>query len=361
MKLCFVLPGSSPYPSGGVKIIYEHANRLAAKGHDVTVVHAAFVRKGDWRQRARGMASFVLNRIGIMQWRPDRWFSVDSRVKMIWAPSLDKHWIPASDAVIASAWQTAEWVREYPAEAGRKFYFMQDYERYMEAGPDLRKRIAATYTADFCTIIISPACRGVVEANSNSTCYEVPNGLDFDKLNFSMDIAAPERDMIGFPTRPEGLKATEDAVAAIEAVRSIHGAKLKVWSFGGKRPAYMPDWVQYHQRPDDKQLCELYNRTAIFVVPSLHEGWGLPGCEAMACGAALVSTDNGGVRAYAEDGRTAIICPPADRAALASAILSLLDDRELRLKTARAGFEHVRQFTWESASQKLERCLLAEV
>jgi glycosyltransferase involved in cell wall biosynthesis len=361
MKICFVLPGSSPYPSGGVKILYEHANRLAGRGHDITIVHAAFVSKGNRRLRARGVASYLLNRFGIMRWRPDGWFSVDKRITMVWAPSLDERWIPAGDAVIASSWQTAEWVRDYPETRGRKFYFMQDFERYMEAGPELRKRIAATYTAGFRTIVISPACREVVEDNGGKVCCEVPNGLDFRKLALSLDIDHPERTLIGFPTRPEGLKATEDAVAAIEQVRSVCGEDLAVWSFGGTRPAYLPAWVRYHERPGNELLCDLYNHTAVFVVPSRFEGWGLPGSEAMACGAALVSTENGGVRAYAEHGRTALLCPVGDREALAAAVCSLLSDRESRIRLARAGFEHIRQFTWERASRELERCLLSEV
>jgi glycosyltransferase involved in cell wall biosynthesis len=359
MKICFVLPGSSPYPSGGVKILYEHANRLALRGHEVTLVHAAFVEKGNWGRRARGAASFFLNRVGIMRWRPDGWFSVDKRVRMVWTPSLDERWIPAGDAVIASAWQTAEWVRDYPAERGRKFYFMQDYERYMEAGPELRKRIAATYTAGLRTIVISPACRKAVEESGGRVYWDVPNGLDFQKLTLSMDIDHPKRTFIGFPTRPEGLKATEDAVAAIETVRSVCGEDHAVWSFGGKRPAYLPEWVRYHERPSNELLCDLYNRTAVFVVPSRYEGWGLPGSEAMACGAALVSTENGGVRAYADHGRTALLCPVGDRQAMAAAVCSLLSDRESRIRLARAGCEHIRKFTWERASRELERCLLS--
>jgi glycosyltransferase involved in cell wall biosynthesis len=74
----------------------------------------------------------------------------------------------------------------------------------------------------------------------------------------------------------------------------------------------------------------------------------------MACGAALVSTDNGGVHAFAEHQKTALICPPQDTACIAEKILQLLEDRELRLSIAVEGNRHIRQFTWERSVTAME-------
>ena len=115
--------------------------------------------------------------------------------------------------------------------------------------------------------------------------------------------------------------------------------------------------MEFHARPSDSELARLYNLSRIFVVPSLYEGWGLPGSEAMACGAALVSTDNGGVHAYAEHGRTALITPVSRPDALAAAIVSLIDDDGSRLRIAQAGYKHIQRFTWEHASAVLEHVL----
>lgn len=359
MKICFLLPGSSPEPTGGPKNIYEHANRLAARGHRVTIVHAAYVtRRSGLRGGLRAVASYLLNRIGVMRWRPDSWFRIDPRVELRWAFNFAPGWVPDGDAVVATAWQTAEWVREYPPSKGRKFYFAMDFERFMEASSGMKSRIAATHTAGLRTMVISPAGQGMVEANGGAAPALVPCALDFRVYNLQNDINADFRTMIGFPVRPERHKATEDAVKALEAVRSRPGFSGAVWAFGGERPAYLPEWVEYHERPTDEELARLYNLTRIFVVPSLYEGWGLPGSEAMACGAALVSTDNGGIHAYAEHGRTALITPIGRPDALAAAVTSLVDDDGLRLRLARAGYEHVQRFTWENATTALEECLL---
>ncbi|WP_298267867.1 glycosyltransferase family 4 protein [Geobacter sp.] len=358
MKVTFLLPGSSPFPSGGVKVVYEHANRFVDRGHAVSVVHAAFVEKGNFRLRARGVASYFLNTVGVLHWRPDRWFRIDERVAMGWVPSLAPQWISAGDAVVATSWQTAEWVRDYPQVKGRKFYFVQDYERYMEAGPDLRTRMAATYNAGLKNIVISPACRQMVESHGGMVACQVPNGLDLGVLGLKAAIDAPTRCLVGFPTRPEWFKGTRDAVKALELARSHFNFPFEVWSFGGPRPDYLPAWVNYYERPTDSELADLYNRTTIFVVPSLYEGWGLPGSEAMACGAALVSTDNGGVRAYADHEKTALLSPPGEPEALAANIMRLVTAQDLRARLAQSGYEAIRQFTWENANAALENCLL---
>ena len=293
-----------------------------------------------------------------MQWRPDGWFVIDPRVEMRWVPSLESYLLPDADAVVATAWQTAEWIREYPLSKGRKFYFAMDFERFMEASPEMKKRIAVTHAAGLGIMVISPAGQAMVKASGGSTPSLVPCALDFTVYNLQNDIDADTRIMIGFPARPERHKATEDAVKALDVVRVRPGFSGTVWAFGGERPAWLPDWVEYHARPSDNELARLYNLSRIFVVPSIYEGWGLPGSEAMACGSALVSTDNGGVNAYAEHDRTALITPVSRPDVLADAVWSLIDDDELRMRLAKAGYEHIQRFTWENASMALESCLL---
>ena len=358
MNINFVLPGSSPTPTGGVKIIYEHANRLVARGHGVTILHGAYVtRKSGLQRMAKGAASYLLNQAGIMRWRPDRWFQVNPRIRMLWAPNLSGCWLPDGDAVIATSWQVAEWVREYPDTKGKKFYFAQDFERFMEAGAKLRERISSLYSAGLHTLVQSPAGQNMVETISGATPWLVPCALEFGVYNLQSPLDADSRTMIGFPARPERHKAMGDAVEALVKMRERTGFTATVWSFGGARPDKLPEWIEHHPFSTDAQLAALYNRTKIFVVPSLYEGWGLPGSEAMACGAALVSTDNGGVRAYAEQGKSALLTPPGKPELLGGAISLLLEDEAYRLKIARTGYEHIRQFTWERASGDLERCL----
>jgi phosphatidylinositol alpha-1,6-mannosyltransferase len=81
----------------------------------------------------------------------------------------------------------------------------------------------------------------------------------------------------------------------------------------------------------------------------------MPAMEAMACGAAVVTYDNGGCRDYAIDGTTALVALRRDVAALGKALGRMIEDRPLRERLARAGREHVtRAFDWDRATEQLE-------
>jgi glycosyltransferase involved in cell wall biosynthesis len=71
----------------------------------------------------------------------------------------------------------------------------------------------------------------------------------------------------------------------------------------------------------------------------------------------LVSTDNGGVREYAEHEVTALLSPPKNPEALAQNIVRLLENDDLRIRIAKAGHERIQQFTWERSTDLLEQFL----
>lgn len=97
-----------------------------------------------------------------------------------------------------------------------------------------------------------------------------------------------------------------------------------------------------------------YDAAQVFVVGSQYEGFCQPGLEALACGVPLVTTDNGGCREYAIDGETALVVPPDDPVAMAAAIRRLLDDEVLAKELVTNGLELVeRDFDWERRTDEL--------
>lgn len=79
----------------------------------------------------------------------------------------------------------------------------------------------------------------------------------------------------------------------------------------------------------------------VFCLPSRHEGLGVAALEAMAAGRAVVATRVGGLGEAVVEGRTGLLVPPDDPAALAAALARLLADPELRERLGRAGPERV--------------------
>lgn len=78
-----------------------------------------------------------------------------------------------------------------------------------------------------------------------------------------------------------------------------------------------------------------------FVLPSLWEGLPMALLEAMAAGLPVVATSVSGTRQVVEDGRTGVLVPPGDEAALATALSRVAGDAELRRRLGAAGREHV--------------------
>ncbi|NMD26171.1 MAG: glycosyltransferase [Actinobacteria bacterium] len=103
----------------------------------------------------------------------------------------------------------------------------------------------------------------------------------------------------------------------------------------------LADRVEFLGEVDDEQLHHLYASAHIVVLPSRYESFGLVVVEAMMHGAAVLSTDIGGIAEVTRDGIDAVLVPPADAPALAAAMSALLDDPARR---AALGDEARRRF-----------------
>ncbi len=104
------------------------------------------------------------------------------------------------------------------------------------------------------------------------------------------------------------------------------------------------------------EVIQILSHATVFACPSLYEPLGIVNLEAMACGTAVVASAVGGIPEVVEDGRTGLLVPPGDDAALAQAINALVEDpaRAAQLG-ARGRARAVAEFSWDSiAAQTAE-------
>lgn len=87
--------------------------------------------------------------------------------------------------------------------------------------------------------------------------------------------------------------------------------------------------------------AQFYRSLDIFVLPSYSEGFPLSNLEAMASGAAVVTTNAGGAAEAIEQSTSGLVVPIGDAAALADALERLIDDPVLRRGIADAGRDRV--------------------
>ncbi|MCM8748336.1 glycosyltransferase family 4 protein [Thermomicrobiaceae bacterium CFH 74404] len=97
----------------------------------------------------------------------------------------------------------------------------------------------------------------------------------------------------------------------------------------------------------EEDLPALYSAAAVFTLPSLYEGFGLPALEAMACGVPVVVSNRG---ALPEIARPALLVDPLDVDALAEGLRQALQP-DARQRLVAAGLEHARRFRWEVAGR----------
>lgn len=321
MIVSFVCP-SAPTPLGGVTVLYEFANGLSRRGHEVHIAHGAF-----W------------GRPGISSIDELPWFRFE--------PGIVHHFgegvIPLPDADILFG-TTA------PANLGLPVLVVQGFEMFPT---EMEREVFRTPCLKVCVAswLVGVGARYGVPA---AQLAQVSCGLDHD--TFRITTAIQDRpQQVGMLYNPHPAKGWAPGLAALEQVHA-GWPEVQVLIFGTQAPhEALPPWITFVTDPAPEVLVkEIYNQCSVFVQPSLYEGFGLTAIEAMACGCALVSTDNGGSRDYALHDETALVATPGDADELACHIDALFRDDATRTRLAVAGRAHVQRFHWDRSSELLE-------
>lgn len=151
-------------------------------------------------------------------------------------------------------------------------------------------------------------------------------------------------------------------VQAYERLKARPGFNHKLVIAGGKgwlyhevyrkvRDLRLEDDVIFTGYVPDEDLPALYNLADLFVYPSLYEGFGLPVVESMACGTPVVASDSSSIPEIVGD--AALLAPPTDVEALASAMERALTDLALRDHMRASGLAQATNFTWRKAAESL--------
>lgn len=98
------------------------------------------------------------------------------------------------------------------------------------------------------------------------------------------------------------------------------------------------------------ELIALYNGAAIFVYPSLLEGFGFPPLEAMACGTPVAASNAASIPEVT--GEAALLFDGARTGEISAAMQKLLRDKALRDEYRAKGFDRARQFTWQENARQ---------
>jgi glycosyltransferase involved in cell wall biosynthesis len=109
----------------------------------------------------------------------------------------------------------------------------------------------------------------------------------------------------------------------------------------------------------DADLIDLYRTCALFVFPSLHEGFGLPALEAMACGALVIGADSTSIPEVI--GNPEALFDARHPSGIAATIEAVLGDPALQARLREHGKAQAGKFNWDRSGQRAIAALEAHV
>lgn len=356
MKIAFLLPNYSGHIVGSTLVYYHFAIELARRGHQVDVYHPAIDREVDGLRALSRAHLWALAKT--LSNRPVPWQDFPSGVTPRFRATYRGLRL-AHDAVVAFSWRGLEWLQDVHT-TGRAFGYVVEYETWAEAQGERRERMARAYRSGPPLLCSSVVVREMLQELGIPDVRPCVHGIDRSTYSLSTPVEDREAAVVGCPVRSESVKSPEVLRQALALLRDRHGSRIHLWGFGGPRP---PEGVAelldtYLVHPSHEALAAQHNRSTVFFVPSRKEGFGMPAAEAMSCGCALASVDNGGVRTFAAHDRDCLLVPADDAAGLAAAVSRLVEDRDLRIRLARQAVASTEFLDWTLAGDRLARELL---
>jgi len=352
MKITFVLP--CPDLSGGIRVISTYAQYLHERGHEVTLVSVP-VPHPSLKQQIKS----ILKGKGLVKQDKYPRSHVDSlevahRKLNRYRPVRDND-VPDGDIVIATWWETAEWVWNLSASKGKKVHFMQDYETW--AGQV--ERVDATCRLPIPKIVIANWVKTLLQERFHQTPVAlIPNSVDLDKF------CAPPRGKQSLPT--VGVIYTTMLNKGCDiSLKAFHLAKqtvpnLQLVAFGTTevQPELpLPEGTDYHFKVPDRNLKNLYSQCDAWLFGTRIEGFGLPILEAMACRTPVIGTPAGAAPELLANG-AGILVNPEDPEDMARAIAKVCKMSEPEWRTmSDLAYARVAHYTWEDAADRFESVL----
>lgn len=354
MRITFV----SPFPSlaGGIRVKAVYAKALQNRGNDVKMVTL--------RGKVPTLRARVGQAIGLGEYKrrstrsPLFDFLGDHHIELNHNGPITAADVPDSDVVIATFWETAPWVADLPASKGRKFYLLQDYETFKVGKSD---QVSATYDLPLKKIAVSEyIAEMLAEHHDIHDVAVVPNAVDCTQFN------APPRDKgpgltVGFLYTGKPRKNVAMAIEVLERAKT-EIPDLQAVAFGSIAPLDtlpLPDWMTYQRTPPQEELAQLYGACDAWLFTSLHEGFGLPILEAMACRTPVLAT-SAGAAPQIINGRNGSLLEPTCESFLAELHrFAQMPAAEWRAMS-QAAYETAHSYGWEDATDLLLEALRAE-
>lgn len=312
---------------GGSKIILEYANRLSKSGDKITIV--TYDKK-------------------------PQWYDLDEKIEFIQVPENKtiEESIPKCDVVVVTSWKNIyDAVKANVApvtffEQGGSHLF--DFEKLSNEKKDA---VMQRYSLVPFVYTVSSCSKDMIKSIYNKDSHVICNALDtsifyprqeFDENKQDIDITIIGSEDFKF-------KNIQGILEAVRELRKIHSNINLNWITQTK-PIKNPEPAIVN--PPQKEIGNILRKTDIYICNSEYESFGLPTLEAMTCGAAVITTDTGGMRDFVVDGKNALVINQHDVKDMISKVEMLIKDKEFRIKIAIEGIKTASTYNWEESTKQ---------
>ena len=354
MRITFIAPAVNM--SGGVKVMVIYAQHLTRLGHIVRIVSPP-PKVVPFSQK-------------LVSWTKGHGWPGDSALPMshLHGSEVDHHVldrarpatdddVPDGDVVIATWWETAEWVQALSEKKGAKVYFIQHHEifDYLPVA-----RCHATYRLPLHKVVVAQWLKDVMRALYGDDNVDlVPNSVD------RRQFFAPVRGKQSVPTigflyatpYPKGLDVT------LKVLRMVRERipNLRMITFGNEHPTphfALPLGAEFLHLPPQDQIRDFYSQCDVWITTSRTEGFNLPAMEAMACRTPVVSTRVGWPEEAVKSGWNGILVDVDDVPRLAQGVEWVLSRSDQDWKTLSSNaHQSTLSGSWEESANLFEAAL----
>ena len=328
MRFCYLLEQTEI--GGGQKVVYEQAEALQARGHQVR----------------------ILSKEG----RPD-WY--DLQVPLSQVTTFSPSAIPESDFIVGTFWTTIRPVVE--SGKGRPIHLCQGYEGDVSAFAEQQSEIESVYRLPIPALTVHEPLTRLLRQRFKKQTYTVGQGINQHVFSPGplRHRQSPQRILLVGPYEidlkgvPEGLQALRSLKQKI----SLQIVRVSSWPFS-EMEKNLGIVDEYHFRLFPEAMAALYRSCNVLLGPSWRcEGFGLPVLEAMACGTPVVVSDIPSFRAFSPGEEWTLFFAERNVSAMQQALPLVLNDRTLWMKLRNRGIEIAKHFTFAKVAERIEYVL----
>ena len=314
---------------GGSKIILEYVNRLANRGHKISIISYDEYPK---------------------------WFNLNSYINFIQVPENEEieDYIPPCDLIVSTSWKNI--FQAINSNKAPVTFFEQGGSHIFDVENLSKEKQDAVKTRfDMLDFIytVSSYTKNQIKKYYNKDSEVVCNAINTDVFYYDSNIKKDDGKInitiIG--SEKFKFKNIDESLEVIRRIKENYNNIVLNW-ISQDKPERNPEKAIVNPKQED--IADTLRKTDIFICNSEYESFCLPALEAMSCGACVITTDNGGIRDFVIDGKNALIINKHDANDMFNKIECLINDSNLRKKMQNEGLITSKKFSWDESTNKLE-------